>query len=378
VKITDVQAIPVGIPLGEKLRWGKMAVATKGGILVRVDTDEDVFGLGEAGISAEYYPTVGAIIRRQLLPLLVGKDPRDISALWLLMFDATHMWGRRGVETYAMSGVDIALWDLLGKLSGQPVYRLLGAAKSSVRAYFAPSLKPKRQILEEVLKAVYEDGYKAMKLRIGRDPQEGIGLVSEVRDGINNDAEIMVDANMAYDRYRALEVAGKLRELDVRWFEEPIASHSLTQYAEEHDWLAGRTDLPLAGGESLLTRYEFPHLLAHRTFEVVQPDCTSVGGISEAKRIADMASAWNLNCVPHISCASGTGVSLAAGLHVVLACTNSPYVELDAYGGAGWDGLVRNPLMALDGYLSSNEEPGLGVELDDSVLERFSLLHHHS
>lgn len=374
MKITKVQAIPIGTALKEPLRWGKMAVATKGGILVKVDTDEGVFGIGEAGFSSEYFSTVGPVVNERLAPLLLGEDPLDVAMLWHKMFDATHMWGRRGVETYAISGVDIALWDLLGKVAGQPVYKVLGAAKHSVSAYFAPSLKPTPEIVAEARQAVFEDGYCALKLRVNADLKAGQELVSAVREAIGSETDIMVDANMAYDRRTALEMARFLESKGVVWLEEPINCHSLTQYVEEHTWLAERVDMRLAGGESLFTRYEFPELLKRHTFDVVQPDCTGVGGISEAKRIADMASAWNISCVPHIACSSGTGVSLAAGLHVVLACDNAPYVELDAYGGPGWDGLVIDPIMPVNGCLVADNRPGLGVELSEDALERFSLV----
>ncbi|SFL24939.1 mandelate racemase/muconate lactonizing enzyme family protein [Geodermatophilus ruber] len=373
MKIVRVEAIPLGSPLDEQLRWGAMVVGVKGGIVVRVETDGGVVGLGEAGFSAEYFPTVGPIVNDQLAPMLVGQDPRDIAALWQQMLDATHMWGRRGIETYALSGVDIALWDLLGKVSGQPVYRLLGAAKSTVRAYFAPSLKPTQDIVEECRRAV-ADGFTAMKLRATRRLRETVDLVASVRDAVGVDIEIMVDGNMSFDRRTALALARELEQLGVSFLEEPILSRSLTQYVDDHSWLADRVSLRLAGGESLLTRYEYLDLLSRRTFDVLQPDCTSVGGISEAKRIADMASAWNIECVPHIACSSGTGISLAAGLHLILACTNAPLIEFDAYGGPGWDGLLVEPHAVQDGHLGADDRPGLGVELADDAIARFSLL----
>jgi D-galactarolactone cycloisomerase len=372
MRITGVTATPLGSPLAEELRWGAMAVHVKGGILVRVTTDEGVEGLGEAGFSAEYFPTVGPIINDQLAPMLVGKDPRDIGALWQQMLEATHMWGRRGVETYAVSGIDIALWDLLGKVSGQPVYRLLGAAKPRVRAYFAPSLKPTPAIVEECRTAV-GTGFTAIKLRATPRLGESVELVGAVRDAVGPAVDLMVDANMSYDRRGALALARELEALNVAWLEEPILSRSLTQYVDDHTWLADRVSLRLAGGESLLTRFEYIDLMTRRTFDVVQPDCTSVGGISEAKRVADLASTWNLTCVPHIACSSGTGVALAAGLHLILACDNAPLIEVDAYGGPGWDGLLKNPLQVRDGYLTALDEPGLGVELSPDAYEQFAV-----
>jgi L-alanine-DL-glutamate epimerase-like enolase superfamily enzyme len=269
--------------------------------------------------------------------------------------------------------VDIALWDLLGKLANQPVYRLLGAVKSKARAYFAPSLKPIDAVVDEALTAVAEQGFTAIKLRVDGDIRAGVSLVRNVREAVGDTIELMVDANMAYDRRRALRFAQEIEEFDVSWLEEPISCHSLTQYVEDHTWLADRVDIPLAGGESLLTRFEYLELAERRTFDVLQPDCTSVGGISEAKRVADMASAWNLTCVPHIACSSGTGIGLAAGLHLVLACNNTPLLEVDAYGGPGWDGMLVDPLVVKMGHVEALEAPGLGVELAEDALERFSL-----
>ena len=148
---------------------------------------------------------------------------------------------------------------------------------------------------------------------------------------------------------------------------------SLSQYVEDNSWLSERVCLKLAGGESLLTRFEYIELLERRTFDVLQPDCTSVGGISEAKKVADMASAWNIECVPHIACSSGTGIGLAAGLHLILSCTNAPLIEFDAYRGLGWEGFLTQPLEVENGYVAALDAPGLGIELAPDALERFGI-----
>lgn len=372
MKITSVRALPVATPLDEPLRWGAMSVGVKGGVLVIVTTDEGIVGYGEAGFSAEYFSTVGPIVNDQLGPLLVGRNALDAGALWQEMFESTHMWGRRGIETYAVSGIDIALWDILGKVAGQPVYRLLGANKSAARAYFAPSLKETSLIVAEAAEAKRQ-GFTAIKLRIGKDAGEARELVSSVRDAVGPEFDIMVDANMAYDRRSALRVARMLEEYAVEWLEEPIMSRSLSQYVEDHSWLGDRVSLKLAGGESLLSRFEYIELLERKVFDVLQPDCVSVGGISEAKRVADMASAWNIECVPHIACSSGTGIGLAAGLHLILACANAPLIEFDAYKGLGWEGFLTQPLEVVDGHVAPLDLPGIGIELTDDALERFAL-----
>ena len=372
MKIVSVTAYPAGLPLKENLRWGAMSVSTKGGIIVEVKTDDGLVGIGEAGFSSEYFSTVGPIVNDQLGPMIVGRDPQNISALWHDMMRATHMWGRRGIETYALSGIDIALWDLLGKITGQPVHRLLGTAQNLVRAYYAPSFKRNDLAIKEAIEAVAK-GYSAIKLRVDGDLKNAVDLVAGVRLAVGNSIDLMVDANMSYDRRGALSLAKELQDLDVYWLEEPIISRSLSQYVNDHAWLADRVDLPLAGGESLLTRYEYIDLMAKLPFDFVQPDAASVGGISELKRIGDMASSWNLKLVPHIGCSSGTGIGLAAGLNVILSCDNAPLIEVDAYGGLGWEGFLENPLIVQDGHLKSNGEPGIGVTLADRARESYAL-----
>jgi len=373
MKIESVVAYPVGLPLEENLQWGAMSVSTKGGIVVEVKTDEGLIGIGEAGFSSEYFSTVGPIVNNQLGPLIIGRDPQDISALWHDMMRSTHMWGRRGIETYALSGIDIALWDLFGKITSQPVHRLLGTAQNTVRAYYAPSFKHPDLAIKEAIQAA-EMGYTAIKLRADGNLKSAVSLVSQVRTAVGDSMDIMVDANMGYDRRGALALAKELQDLGVFWLEEPIMSRSLSQYINDHSWLADRVDLPLAGGESLLTRYEYIDLMAKLPFDYIQPDAASVGGISELKRIGDMASSWNLKLVPHIGCSSGTGIGLAAALNVILSCDNAPLIEVDAYGGLGWEGFLTNPLNVKNGQLISNNQPGIGVTLATTGREQFSLL----
>jgi L-alanine-DL-glutamate epimerase-like enolase superfamily enzyme len=372
VKITKVEAIPLGYPLDQPLRWGRMVVHVKGGIIVRVHTDVGIIGIGEAGLSAAYFSTVGPVINELLGPALIGQDPLLIDNIWEQIHGMTHMWGRRGVETYAISGIDIALWDILGKVSNQPVYRLLGAHKTKIRAYFAPSLKDVQSIVQECTKGV-EAGFTAFKLRVGFDFKQDQEIVRQVRQAVGDQVDLMVDANMAYDRRTALEMAKFLEDQNVFWFEEPIHTKSISQYVQDHKWLNDRVRLKLAGGESLLTRYEFIDVMKDKVFDVIQPDATTVGGISEVRRVADMGSAWNLIFAPHIACSSGTGISLACGLHAALACSSANLLEFDAYGGPAWDGMLQEPICVQDGYLSAPTAPGLGIDLSSDALERFAL-----
>jgi L-alanine-DL-glutamate epimerase-like enolase superfamily enzyme len=372
MKIIDVSATPVSMKLKEPRWWGTMASPSIGCIVVEVKTDQGIIGIGEAGFSSMYWPSVGPIIIETLKPLLIGEDPLLIEHLFTKMHRATHGWGRRGFQTYAVSGVEIALWDIMGKVAGLPIWRLLGGFQRSIPAYWAPCLKPAKAIAKECEGAV-RAGFKAIKLRVGLGPEEDLKIVSSVRKVVGEEIVLTVDANMAYDYRTAVAMAEEFLELKVKWLEEPIGTHSLTQYIEEHARLNESTDMPLAGGESLFTRWEFVEVLSRRAFDVVQPDAVSVGGIAETKKIAAMASAYNIPCVPHIACSSVAGIGFIANLHVIGSLDNALYVEYDAYESPIRDELFQEPVKAEKGMVKMPERPGLGLELNSKALAKYSM-----
>jgi L-alanine-DL-glutamate epimerase-like enolase superfamily enzyme len=372
MKITDVVATPISMKLKEPRWWGTMASPSIGCIIVEVKTDEGIIGLGEAGFSSMYWPSVGPIIAQTLKPLVLGEDPLLIEHLFTKMHRTTHGWGRRGFQTYAVSGIEIALWDILGKVSGLPVWRLLGGFQQSIPAYWAPCLKPAKVIAKEAEGAV-KAGFQAIKLRVGLGLEEDLKIVKSVRRAVGEKVALMVDANMAYDYRTAVAMAEQFLELGVRWLEEPIATHSLTQYIEEHARLNEATDMPLAGGESLFTRWEFVEVLHQRAFDVVQPDAVSVGGIGETKKIAAMASSYNIPCVPHIACSSVAGIGFAANLHIIGSLDNALYVEYDAYESPIREELFQEPIKAEKGIVRMPEKPGLGLELNRKALPKYAM-----
>jgi len=371
VKITKIELLPVERKLSKPLRWGTMEVFTKGGVLVRVYTDEGITGIGEAGFSSSFYPMIVPVVKNILEPLLVGKDPCLIEKRWDEMFKATHKWGRRGMETYALSGIDIALWDILGKISKQPVYRLLGGYNTKIRAYAAPSLKEPKDISRECEEALRK-GFTAIKLRTGLGLKKDIEIVRRARKVVGENTNLMVDANMAYTFKEAVEMARNFEEYNISWLEEPILSRSLEEYCANHNRLKRVTNIPLAGGESLFTRYEFVPIFTRRAFDIVQPDCTGVGGITEGKNIAAMASSFGVICIPHIACSSGTGVGLVANLQIICSVARSPLVEYDFYENP-LDELLLEPIRAKDGYVQVSDEPGLGVKLNEDILKKYSI-----
>jgi len=370
VKITSIDLFPVSIKLSQPLKWGAFETAKKGAIIVRLTTDEGLYGVGECGLSTEFYPQVKATINT-LKPLLINANPLNVGRLWSRMYHATHLWGRRGVETYALSGVDIALWDLAGKVAGMPIHRMLGTVKEDVEAYFAPSLKPPEVIEQEAVDAV-ERGFKAIKLRVGMGEQTDLEIVRRVRKAVGEDITIMVDANMAYDLKTAKEMGRRFAEYNIFWLEEPVRAHSLSQYVSVLKEMTNAVPYYVAGGECLFTKCEFLELISKRAVDVVQPDCTTVGGITEAHKIAACAEIWDLMFVPHVACSSIATVGLAAALHVIAASTHSRFIEYDPYETELRRRISANPLVVREGRMRVPEGPGLGIEIDWEAVEHYS------
>ncbi len=369
MKITSVELFPVRSSLAAPLRWGSFEVWDKSCVLVRVDTDEGVVGVGECGLSVQFYPQVRAAMD-VLRPLLVGQDPLRVGGLWQTMFLSTHKWGRRGTETYAVSGIDIALWDIAGKIAGLPICELLGRVRDSVPAYYAPDLKPAAAIAREAEAAVAA-GFSAIKLRAGLGLDEDLRIVREVRQAVGDATVLMIDPNMAYDLKTGMRMAQAFSEFDMYWIEEPILTHSLPAYIDALRAVSESISYYVAGGESLFTKYETVPLLEARAVDVVQPDCTTVGGISEARHIASLADSMGIRFAPHVACSSIATVGLAAAMHVLGASASADFGEFDPYMCPLREEITRTPILPEKGKLQVPSGPGLGLEIDWKAVKKY-------
>lgn len=369
LKISNIEIISVSYKLGSPYRWGAMEVPALGSTLVRVETDDNIVGVGEAGFSSTYEPFIKPQVEK-LKSVVLLRDPFDVESIWQEMYDVTHMWGRRGFETYAISGIENALWDIIGKACGKPVYKILGGYKDSVRAYAAPSLKEPKIIRKEC-KEFVEQGYTAIKLRTGLGLDKDLEIVKGVREEVGNGVELFVDGNMAYDHNQAVEMAKRYSRYEVGMFEEPVKAHSVEEYVREMLRLKKKIDIPLSGGECFFTRYEYGELLSKQAVDVVQPDATAVGGILECKKVGVMASVWGIKCIPHISCSSVPAFGLAANLHVICSLSNSPLMEFPVYETPLRNELVDVQIRAEKGYVKAPNRPGLGMVLNNSAVEKY-------
>ncbi len=373
MKITEVETIHLRLPTIEHECNG-----TQDALLVRISTDSGLVGLGEVDSSphvikaiydAPYSHTVACGLRQ----LLIGEDPRDVERLWEKMYRGTLYYGRRGAAIHALSGADIALWDLLGKATGMPVCQLLGGAYHKRMPAYSSDLMP--FVPDEAASRaarLREEGFRHFKFGwggLGQSEGLDVALVGAVRRALGDDAELMIDIGHCWDAATAEARARRLEEFHLTWIEEPLPPDDLSGYAR----LADSTTTRIAAGEQSATCWEFADLMDRGHIDVVQVDVSRAGGFTEARRIAQMARQRNLPCVPH---AYSTGVLLAASLHWAASIPNGWLVEYTveesplATGLVG-TGLLKEPLRATDGWLTVPDAPGLGIELDEDQVSRY-------
>ncbi len=366
MKITDVEALHLRIPGVEEIADGTQDV-----LIVRVHTDSGLVGIGE--VSSQSY-VCKAIIeaprsaerRHGLREIVVGQPAEDIDALWQRMYLHTNRYGRRGAAIHAISGVDLALWDLRGKALGQPVYQLWGARDPApIRAYASYLFGDTPDETLRLAREARELGLTAVKFGwgpFGADADVDRDHVAAARRGVGDDCELMVDAGCKWDAPTALERARLLAPFRLAWLEEPLSQDDLKGYGE----LCPQSPLPIAAGEGEVTRYGFAELI-ERGVHVLQPDVAICGGLSVCREVSQMCRAAGRRAVPH--CFS-TGVNLAASLHW-MAATGGDLVEYCLRPSPLLRKLVSNlpPLVA--GRVSVPRGPGLGIELDDAVIEQY-------
>lgn len=360
---------PISLPHAEQL--SNVVFRGYRSTIVRVHTDEGVTGVGEAMTRIapmSYKP----LIENALGPAIEGLDPRDVELAWDLMLSMMRQRGHaKGMYMEAMSGIETALWDAYGKLEGKSVSRLLGRRRRDSVAAYASSLRFRdEETLREEARTYREEGYPAVKLKVGQDLQKDLRNVEIIREEIGDDMDLMVDANCGYDVHTAIELGRKMEPYDVAWFEEPVFPENLRGYER----VADAIDIPLASGECEFTRFGFRNLLDTDAVDFVQPNVGRTGGFQECMAIADMADARDLVYAPHTG--SSSAVTMAAELQVAAAVRNFGIYE---HMRSDWSKDQKNPLRQdlveedveqyADGEVAVPDRPGLGVTIHEDVLE---------
>ena len=366
--VREVQAIPTSFPVDAKdsVTLGVGRTIKRDAVIVKVVTESGITGWGEAH-HGRCPGAVAHIVNTTLKALVVGKDAHDVTGIWNSMYQrqlASH--GMGAGACLAVSGIDMALWDIRAKALGIPLYRLLGGTAKPVPAYaggVSLGYQEPESLVDEARVHV-ESGYRAVKLRIGDTVGDDLARVAAIRKAFGDDLDILTDANTAYTLSDARAAMPVLDSHGVGWLEDPFPAHDYRSYREARNY--GR--LPLAAGENHYTRFEFDRVIEDGSITILQPDLSKTGGITEALRVAALASTWKLPIHPHTSM---TAINMAASVHFLAAIENAGYFEADvSRNNLFRDELVNQAPFHVDsnGFTRPLEAPGIGLEVDEQFL----------
>lgn len=377
MKIIDIQPYLLSDTLDEKFYFSQFEYKSRLICIVKITTESGIVGWGEGYGPAEMIK-VGIEF---LKPMLIGRSVLETDVIWSDLFRRCIDYARKGILLSSISALDVALWDAKGKILGQPVSTLLGGRyrdKIQVYAtglYFTPSMEGRmtEALADEAL--MYKNqGYQAIKMKVGLGIETDIRNVAAVRKAIGDEIKLAIDANHAYNYREALELARKIEQYDILWFEEPLSPDDYAGYRQLHE----STSIPLAAGECEFRTEGFNNLLKSRCVDYIQPETGTTGGITEAKRISTIASLYQVEMTPHNW---GTGIIIAANLHIAANLKyepgrmfdKEPLLEFDRSPNRLREELITSPHIAKNGYLQVPSGAGLGVEIDQDKLEFYSI-----
>lgn len=387
MKITAIKAAWLQVPIPED----QASVSDFGRnisfntTLVQVETDEGLIGYGEAKAtvgSLGNQRALVATVEQELAPFLIGQDPRDVARLWELMYNGTRahyalsrgrvfpILGRRGITLSAISGIDMALWDILGRSLNAPIYKLLGGkCRDRLPAYASGGWAKERGIGDELMGYLKKGGFKAVKMRVGAmdgDVMTSVRRVRAARDALGDGVEIMVDAHGTYSVTEAKRFCREAAEYHLSWFEEPVTADNKRGCAE----VRACTDIPIAAGESEFTRFDFRDLVDLRAVDIFQPDLAICGGITEGMRIAALAESYQIGLAPHLW---GGALMFAAGLQICAVSPSAFIIEYSLLPNPLQRELAVDPITVENGQVTIPDRPGLGVTINREFVKEYTV-----
>ncbi len=343
-------------------------------LLVEIETDTGVTGWGECLGPAD----INAAVVSAMAPILIGRPALDIEPIWLSLYNEFRDQGQRGNIHTAISGIDIALWDIAGKHFNAPIHQLMGGAwRLNIPAYatggFRPEGEDHAKACAAEMAAYVAAGFKAVKIKIGYGVESDLATIEAVRAAIGPDIELMIDANHGYDAVDAIEVGRRAAQYNIHWFEEPVVPEALRAYQQ----VRAEQPIPVAAGETWHGRWAIDEALHQKAVQILQPDVCGVGGLSEARKIITLADIHHVRLVPHVW---GTAVALAAGLqfHAILPPAppsheqRSPRLEFDQTYNPFRQEIVTKPIAHINGYVPVPQGPGLGITINRDALRTYA------
>ncbi|OWT55703.1 L-rhamnonate dehydratase [Candidimonas nitroreducens] len=344
-----------------------------GWTVVEVETDDGHVGIGNVALA----PRIAKqIIDQYLAPLVIGQDPFDYEYLWQRMYRSTLAWGRKGVAMAAISAIDIALWDLMGKATGRPVFKLLGGrTKEKIPCYASKLYRTDLAEMQREAQSYLDQGFSAMKMRFGYGPKDGpagvrqnLDSVAAVREVIGYDVDLMLECYMGWNLEYAKRILPKLERYEPRWLEEPVIADDIDGYAE----LNQLTSIPISGGEHEFTSYGFRQLLDKRAVSVIQYDTNRVGGITAAHKVNALAEAYSVPVIPH--------AGQMHNYHLTMSTLASPMSEFFPVhdvevGNELFYYIFEGDPTPQNGFIDLDEhKPGLGLTLSEKYLDQFNII----
>jgi len=375
LKIIDIKTYVVSQDLGgSKFAYSQNWYNTRTIMLLKIVTDEGIEGWGECFGPAHAHK---AIIENYYKPYLIGKNPLDRELIWDDLYNLLRDHGQFGLSVESLSGIDIALWDIAGKFFNQPIWQLLGGKRRKTITPYATGLylreegDPQEYMPKEALGYI-EQGFKGVKMKVGFGIDNDIANVKAVREAIGEELFLAIDANHAYDVPTAIKLAWAVEEYNIAWFEEPVIPEDLEGYKRVREG----SSIPISGGEAHFTRWGFKRLLEGGCVDIAQPDACVTGGISEVMKISTLCSVNGIRLVPHVW---GSAVALHAAINLCFAMPDMPpslfpedmLLELDCTPNIFREQLAGSPIQIKNGYIYPTEKPGLGLEVDEDLIEEY-------
>jgi len=362
MKIDKIESVVLRIPYtsggpSDTQVWGGQAWQTADVLLVRIETDQGTTGWGEA-FGYNVIPATRVAIDQILAPMCVGRDPLDIESLMQEIQQKLHIFGRGGPIIFGLSGIDIALWDIAGKVANQPVHRLLGGGKPQLTCYASMIRYTDPKLVAANVERALRQGFRHVKLH-----EIEVAPTQAAREAAGEDIGLMLDVNCPWTLREALDMAEKLRPLHLRWLEEPVWP------PEDHSALAQirtRGSIPIAAGENAATLAQFKHLFDAGAVDFVQPSPAKMGGVSELRKVFTLAAAYNVTVMPH---SFYDGPAFLAGVHVNAALGRGSMVEWRYFDLEAR--LYGDQATPRNGSIAVPQTPGLGFDPDPQVIRRY-------
>ena len=388
MKISSIKSHVLRYELDKELGYSQQYYKHRTAHLVEIETDDGITGWGECFGPGNIALANKYIVEKVIQPLIIGEDPINKEYIWHKVYNLLRDSGQKGMPIQALSGIDIALWDILAKKAKLPLYQLLGGKTNNKIPVYGYGMMLQKKPVEELCELfkkeanqIKEKKFKAMKMKVGLGPKEDLMLVSAVREAIGNNFKLMVDANHAYNRNDALYVGKGLDEMEIYWFEEPVAPEDYDGYKE----LKEKLKTNIAGGEAEFTKYGWNQLIKYNCIDIAQPEVCGLGGITEYLKVSALAQS---NFIPIVNHVWGSALSVAVNLHLLTSLPDMPGGLFPTKSMLEFDTTEKNIFITdlpkeefsilnqvknNNGFASVTDNIGIGINPDQNFIKEFEV-----